>query len=228
MNAAETEEGHGGPDGPETTESPEEPEEPETPEQEEEPVQEEEAEAEEPDIYEFAESSGYTAGDLQPAYESIDEDSYQIDEEAEKILIGGSDWGEIQGLLSEGEEESPEASWGDRIKSYLFDHDTEYAAGGATGIGAGILTASLGYTVAGGLMITGGSAALGLGIGSYLGDRIRYYLSDGETEEGIDEEPGEEAEREHELSEYSEWEVEIVDEEAYGEAVEEYIEQAQE
>ena len=227
MTAAETEEGE--------PSSPESPEEPEMPETEEDGGESEDhgeeadngQEVDEPDIYEFAEESGYTAGDLQPAYQEIEEDSYQLDEDSEKVLIGASDWENIEGMLSAEEEETGEPdSWTDMVKSYLFDHDTEYTVGGATGLGAGILTASLGYTLAGGLLATGGSAALGWGLGNILGDKITEYVSDEETLEEP-EESEEETEIEHELDEYSEWEVEIVDEEAYGQAVEEYLQQTQ-
>jgi hypothetical protein len=230
MTATETE------TSPETsTDSPEEPEMPEheeveheegpeTEEEVEEETDESEPDIDEPDIYEFSEESGYTAGDLERAYEAIDEEAYQVKEEDEKVLIGDSSWNEIEGMLSEGEDSE---SWTDRVKSYLFDHDKEYGTAGATGLGAGLFTGFLGYTTAAGLMITGGAGLLGWGVGSYLGDRISEYLSDEETEEEPSEEPDEDTEVEHELSEYSDWEVEIVDEEAYGEAVEEYMQQAQ-
>lgn len=231
MTAAETE------TSPEaSTDSPEEPEMPEHEEVEheegpetedgvEEQPDESEPDMEEPDIYEFSEESGYTAGDLEPAYEEIDEDAYQVDEDAEKVLIGDSSWNEIEGMLSEGEDSE---SWTDRVKSYLFDHDKEYAVSGATGLGAGLFTGFLGYTTAAGLMITGGAGLLGWGVGSYLGDRIRDYLSDEEAEAGGEEEVEEnEEDLDHELAEYSDWDVEIVNEEGYGEAVEEYMQQAQ-
>jgi hypothetical protein len=163
-------------------------------------------EIEEPDIYNFTDSTDYTAGKITAAYE-------------EK-----SSWNEIEGILSE-----EETSWTDRVKSYLFEteninshiskHDKEYSIGGISGIGSGFLAGSLGYTATAGLMMTGGIAALGIGAGSYIMKKLGYF--EDQDKEGPEQE---ESEIDHPLEEYSEWEVEILDHDAYEEAMEEYAE----
>lgn len=179
-------------------------------------VEEESPELEEPDVYDFTQESGYTAGDLSPAYEEIGED-YELDEESETVLIGGSSWGEIEGLLSE---DGSNSTWTDRVESYLFNKDKEFAVGGAAGIGTGLLSGVLGYTTAADFLFTGGVASLSWGIGSYIGKKVGDYFGDGS--EDTEEEETEDIE--HELDEYSDWEVEIVDEESYGQALKEYME----
>lgn len=181
-------------------------------------------EIEEPDIYNFTDSTDYTAGKITAAYEELSDDEYILDEEAEKVIVGKSSWNEIEGILSE-----EETSWTDRVKSYLFEtenikshiskHDKEYSIGGISGIGSGLLAGSLGYTATAGLMMTGGIAALGIGAGSYIMKKLGYF--EDQDKEGPEQE---ESEIDHPLEEYSEWEVEILDHDAYEEAMEEYAE----
>lgn len=205
------------PDTPEE-ESPEEPSEDET---EEDESEDEEVEVEEPDVYDFTEDSGYTAEDLAPAYGEIAGDDYILDEESENVLIGDSSWNEIEGLLSE--EESSE-SLNERAKRYLLDNDKEYAAAGAAGMGSGLLAGGLGYWTAADILFLGGAASVTWAGASYLGKKAKDYLSDEDSEPEPEEDTAEEI-PDHELSEYSDWSVEIVDEEAYNEAIQEYHEE---
>lgn len=214
MTAAAAEENHGGPEGPETTDSPEEPEvtEPEANET------SEENEVEEPDIYDFSEGSGYTVNDLnQEAYEELSDDSYLIDEDNENVLIADSSWESVEEALS-GDEEESQGLWS-KTKDYLFNHDKKYAAGGAAGVGIGEFTGLLGYTTAAGVLTASGGAALGWGIGGLIGDKIAKYLSDSDSGDEESEE------LEHELTEYSDWDIEVVNNHDYGRAMEEYAQQ---
>jgi hypothetical protein len=232
---AETHDAEANPEGPETTESLDEPEMPDelaeeseeaevkvedTDEASETTESEESEKMKEPDISEFAEASGYVAGDLVPAYDEIPEQAYDLDKDSEKVFIGDSTWEEVEGILSE---KSSDFLTG-KIKDQLYNNRKEYTFGGAAGIGTGLFTGVLGYTTAAGLMITGGSAILGLGVGGYLSGKIEEYLSDDRPRE-IEE--TEDSEIEHELDEYSEWEVEIVNEGEYRQAVNEYMEKVQ-
>ncbi|MFB6174728.1 MAG: hypothetical protein ABEJ87_01990 [Candidatus Nanohalobium sp.] len=177
--------------------------------------EEQEKEETEPDLYDFTERSGHEVGELVKAY-SVLEGSYYADEEEEKVVVTGSTWNQVEEILEkdEGGEEIEERGWKDKASSYLFENDSTYVKGGLGGMGTGLVSGALGYAAAADLLFTGGALSLGWGIGSALGKYVSSYLgSDDEEEEGsVD----------SEMEQYSDWDLEVVDIEAYGEALRDY------
>lgn len=169
----------------------------------------------EPDIYDFTDSSRYSIDELEPAYDTIG-DSYWADEENENIIIEKSSWNQVEQILEEDEdqkEEEQSSGWKSKLGSYLFDHDKKtYAKGGLLGMGSGLLSGALGYGLAADVLFTGGAGAFGWSLGGMAADYI--WGGDEETSEASEEEWS------HELEEYSGWDVEVLDMESYGEAVE--------
>lgn len=171
---------------------------------------------EEPDIYDFTQSSGRIVGELEPAYDTIG-DSYWADEENENIVIEDSTWSQVEGILEEEDETEEESSgWKSTLGGYLFDHDKAYAKGGLLGMGSGLLSGAFGYSTAADLLFTGGLYSFAWGIGGMAVD----YILDGDEEE-----PESSEEVGHELDEYSSWDVQVLDMESYGEAVEAHREE---
>lgn len=170
---------------------------------------------EEPEIYDFTEDSGYSVGDLEPAYEIL-EGSYWIDEENENVVVADSSWNQVEEMLeADQEEESSDSSWKEKISGYLLDHDSAYMKAGLGGMGTGLLSSGLGYATAADFLFTGGAMSFGWGLGGVIGD----YLF-GEEEEEVEAKAAEDPDSE--LHEYSDWDVEVVDLQAYGQAVREY------
>lgn len=164
----------------------------------------EEPEPDKSEVYnEILEETDYTARALEPAYSQISEDDYILDEKEEYVIFETSAWQEIDEAL-EAEDESQDSFWS-RAKNYLFNHDKEYAAGGLTGIATGFLAQGLGYATAASVLVTGGGAALGWGIGGYIGKRISDYWSDSEE---VKDEPT------HELAEFPSYDVKFLKEDA--------------
>ena len=177
---------------------------------------------EEPDIYDFTDGSGYTIDDLEPAYDTIG-DSYWADGENDNIIIEKSSWNQVEEILEEDEEteeqtEEESSGWKSKIGSYLFDHDKAYAKGGLVGMGSGLLSGALGYSTAADVLFTGGLYSFAWGLGGLGASYIQNALG------GEDEDVSEES-SDHELDEYSGWDVEVLDMESYGEAVEEHREE---
>lgn len=182
-------------------------------------TQQNEGGPEEPDIYDFTESSGYSLGELEPAYDTIG-DSYWADEENENIIIEKSSWNQVEDILEQDQETEQEenSGWKSTLGSYLFDHDKTYAKGGILGMGSGLLSGAFGYSTAADVLFTGGLYSFAWGIGGMAAD----YLMGGD-EETQEEASGEDSG--HELDEYSDWDVEVLDMESYGEAVEAHREE---
>lgn len=167
-----------------------------------------------PGLYNFTESSGYKVGDLEEAYDIL-EGNYWADEDEEKVVVPDSTWSQVQDSL-EGDSEQEEVSeWRETASEYLFENDSNYMKAGLGGSGAGLLSGALGYTLAGDLLLTGGALSLGWGITSYLGKRVKEYVTEDEEPEEI----------ESELTEYEDWDLEIVNMEEYGRAITEHREE---
>lgn len=172
--------------------------------------------AEEPEIYDFTEDSGYSVGDLEPAYDVL-EGNYWVDEENENIVVANSSWNQVEEMLEANQEDSStDNSWKDKLSGYLFDHDSTYMKAGVGSMGTGLLSGALGYTTAADLLFTGGAVSFGWGLGGFIAD---YFLGEDEEEKT---EP--ETSTDSELAEYSDWNVEIVDVHDYGRALREYQE----
>lgn len=179
-------------------------------------AQDTETRHEEPDIYDFTEPSGYSVGGLEPAYDAIG-DSYWADEENEKIVIEDSSWDQVQQVLEEdGETQEQSSGWKSKLEGYLSDHDKTYAKGGLLGMGSGLVSGALGYSTAADFLFTGGLYSFAWGIGGMAAD----YIWGGDEESSESDE-----DIEHELDEYSRWDVEVLDMESYGQAVEAHREE---
>lgn len=182
---------------------------------------EEDSEPVEPEIYDFTEETGYSAGDLNPAYDVL-EGSYWLDEDNENVVVADSSWNQVEEILehdekNQSEEEvDGESSWKDSLKGYLFDHDSAYMKGGLTGMGSGLVSGALGYGLAADVLLTGGAGAFGWGLGGMIGDYL--WDDNGEEEEKVDTS----GESDSELTEYSDWDVEVLNMQEYGQAVQEY------
>jgi len=180
---------------------------------------EDDSEPEEPEIYDFTEETGFSAGDLRPAYDVL-EGSYWVDEENENVVVADSSWKQVEEILEEdASEETDEtdesgSSWYDRVSSYLMDHDRKYMGGGLLGMGSGLVSGAMGYGLAADVLLTGGAGAFGWGLGGMIGE---YFFGDeGEGEDVSSKES------DSEFAEYSDWDVEVLDMQEYGEAVNEY------
>jgi hypothetical protein len=185
---------------------------------------ESDAEGSKPDLYSFTESSGHQVDELQDAY-SVLEGNYWADDEEEKVVVGESTWNQVEEILENSSEEpehaqaEKERSWKDKASSYLFENDSTYVKGGLAAGGTGLLSGALGYATAADFLVTGGAASIGWGIGSAVGKYVTDYFSSSDEEDDTVET---ESSVDHELDEYSGWEVEVVDLEEYGEALHEY------
>ena len=185
------------------------------------PEPDEDSEPEEPEIYDFTDETGYNAGDLRPAYDVL-EGSYWLDEDNENVVIADSSWNQVEKILEQDENDQSEeevdgdSSWKDSIKSYLFDHDSAYMKGGLTGIGSGLVSGALGYGLAADVLLTGGAGAFGWGLGGKIGDYL--WGDDSEEEESMEVSE----DYDSELAEYSDWDVEVLKMQKYGQAVQEY------
>lgn len=170
--------------------------------------------SEEPEIYDFTEDSGYSVGDLEPAYEVL-EGSYWIDEENENVVVADSSWNQVEEMLEADQEESSNNSWKEKAKGYLFDHNRTYMKAGLGGMGTGLLSSGLGYATAADFLFTGGAMSFGWGLGGVIGN----YLFGDEEGEIETESTGD---TDSELHGYKDWDVEVVDLQAYGQALREY------
>lgn len=181
---------------------------------------EEDSEPEEPEIYDFTDETGYSAGELSPAYDVL-EGSYWLDEDNENVVVADSSWNQVEEILEENErseseeETADESSWKDRVTGYLMDHDSAYMKGGLMSMGSGLLSGALGYGLAADVLLTGGAGALGWGLGGKIGDYL-WGDEEDDTKEDVSKNP------DSELAEYSDWDVEVLDMQEYGQAVEEY------
>jgi len=171
---------------------------------------EEDSKTEELEIYDFTEETDYSTGDLRPAYDVL-EGSYWVDKENENVVVADSSWNQVEEIL---EQETPEetdesgGSWYDRVSSYLMDHDQKYVGGGLIGMGSGLLSGALGYGLAADVLLTGGAGAFGWGLGGMIGE---YFFGEEESEDDAD--------YDSELAEYSDWDVEVLKMQEYGEAL---------
>jgi hypothetical protein len=183
------------------------------------------SEVSQPDIYNFTESSGHHVGDLQDAYSAL-EGNYWADDEEDKVVVSESKWNQVEEMLENSSEETEseaekEPGWKEKASSYFFENDSTYVKGGLAAGGTGLLSGALGYTTAADLLVTGGAASIGWGIGSALGKYLSSYMGWEEEDEASEAEDS----SEHKLDEYSDWEIEVLDMEEYGEALHEYREQ---
>ena len=170
----------------------------------------------ETDIYDFSEETDYSVGDLEPAYDTI-EDNYWVDEENEKLLVADSSWDQVDDMLEE-DHSGGGSSWTSRARDYILnEHDSQLKYGGL-GMASGIITGGLGFGLAGGLLFTGGLGAASMGMGGKIGDYLLDKFGSGDDE--ADGEP--ENEYDGELTEYADFDVEVVDTHSYGTAMREY------